>query len=84
MKTLAVVLAAASLAAVVSFSALAETQTSQTASNNPTVQHGKPMQLAWCRWGRCGYGYRGGYYHPYYGGYYRHCWINRFGYRVCN
>jgi hypothetical protein len=39
------------------------------------------IEKVYCRWGRCGYGWRGGYG---YGYGYRHCWINRWGYRVCN
>jgi hypothetical protein len=46
------------------------------------------IEKVWCRWGRCGYGgWRGYGWHGGWGpgpGYYRHCWINRWGYRVCN
>jgi hypothetical protein len=45
------------------------------------------IEKVYCRWGRCGYGWRGyGWRGPGWGyGYgYRHCWINRWGYRVCN
>jgi hypothetical protein len=47
------------------------------------------IEKVYCRWGRCGYGYGWGGYGwrgPGWGyGYgYRHCWINRWGYRVCN
>jgi hypothetical protein len=49
------------------------------------VVSGQIDKVYWCRWGRCGagWGWRGpGWRGPGWG--YRHCWINRWGNRVCN